>query len=576
MNETELKGLLQTLHRQLNILKEREAKFGGDAPLRLLNQIEDHQTALKLVEARLRDDISADELEESLAPLNLSLDRRGDTEIVSGRNIIKIGTLVIPTVPLVALLVVVVGVLAFLGWNFIGPAKMEGRFNVAVAEFGQIDEGQNVQRSQVGGLFSKWVFDDLQAENEAYPASSRVEMWHDSLPLTQKRTTIGIVPGATPDKRANAANELAQKINADVVLYGHLALDKNPADFLLEFYVSPRLRPEAGTTIGRYQLGDPIRVPRNFDPEDALSRETVAGPLATRSNALFWLLLGLREELLGRSEQALKIFRQAEEQLASLEDEDGKDVLYFFIGQSELFLNNDVEAQQALEKALAINPQFARARTALGSVYFKRAQCRLFDMANQKTESASLVCQRKDESWIAGCELSPDQCQGLVEEDIEQTIDYYQQGLDLAEKYESQLAIHVARLAVSGGYILAGQIYARSGDDDEASRHFESAIAELQAILEPLAQAEQYRFLGQAYQALGTAYAQQAVTLQNQGDLKGSIGLFEKAQAAFGLCIEQAENAPYADEILVGQVVAGCKSYYKVAEEALLNLEGVQ
>jgi hypothetical protein len=59
LNETELKQLLETLHKNLNILREREAKYGGNAPLDLLNQIEDHQTAIGLIEPRLAGEISA-------------------------------------------------------------------------------------------------------------------------------------------------------------------------------------------------------------------------------------------------------------------------------------------------------------------------------------------------------------------------------------------------------------------------------------------------------------------------------------------------------------------------------------
>ena len=65
MNEIELGQFLQTLHHHLNILKEREAKFGVNVPLELLNQIEDHQTAIALVESRLRGEISP----ESLLPI---------------------------------------------------------------------------------------------------------------------------------------------------------------------------------------------------------------------------------------------------------------------------------------------------------------------------------------------------------------------------------------------------------------------------------------------------------------------------------------------------------------------------
>lgn len=575
MNVAELKQRLEKLHRHLNILKEREAKFGGDAPLGLLNQIEDHETAIALVEARLAGQVSDEELEERLAPLNLELDRR-----IQIKNFVQIGTGVIPTVPLVVLLLVVVAALAFLGVSFLGPAQMQGRFNVAVAEFGELNADGTMQPSPLGQRLSKWVFDQLERANEQEPSGNPVEIWHDSLPWTETRATIGLISGSTPEARAEAARALAQKIGADVVIYGHLAASENPAALKLEFYVSPRLRTEAVTTIGRYEFGNkPIRVPANFNQDDPLSREAVAGPLVTRTNALFWLILGLREELLGRSEEALKILRQAEEQLTGWNDDgEGKEHLYFFIGQSALFLNRDEEAQDAFERAVAINPKYARAQNALGSVYFKRAQCRLFDVAGQNksdNKQYTELCQRKDGEPIVKCPDS-EECMSLVKQDLEQTFENYQQGLELAqENHEPEIGT-IARLALGMAYRLQGETYYQLRDDVAANRYFDPAIQEIQSVLEPLAAAEQYRLLGQAYQNLGAAYFQKARILQDQGDVEGSRALYEKARAAFDNCTNQGKNAPYYDEILTERIIAACESANKMSEEALLSLQGGQ
>ena len=45
-----LKQLYQRTQENLLILQEREAKYGGNAPLELLNQIRDHRDALALIE----------------------------------------------------------------------------------------------------------------------------------------------------------------------------------------------------------------------------------------------------------------------------------------------------------------------------------------------------------------------------------------------------------------------------------------------------------------------------------------------------------------------------------------------
>ena len=68
----DLKAQRLTLNKNLNTLREREAKYGANAPLDLLNQLDDHLTAIELVEQALAGQLTEDELAEALAPLNLA------------------------------------------------------------------------------------------------------------------------------------------------------------------------------------------------------------------------------------------------------------------------------------------------------------------------------------------------------------------------------------------------------------------------------------------------------------------------------------------------------------------------
>lgn len=70
---TDPKVLLAELNKNLNILQEREAKYGGNAPLELLNQINDHQQAINLTKQAIMGYISQAELEEALEPLLLAV-----------------------------------------------------------------------------------------------------------------------------------------------------------------------------------------------------------------------------------------------------------------------------------------------------------------------------------------------------------------------------------------------------------------------------------------------------------------------------------------------------------------------
>ena len=65
---------LDKLNQNLNVLREREAKYAGQAPLALLNQIEDHRTAIELTRQALAGELSAAEWQAGLQPLLVAVD----------------------------------------------------------------------------------------------------------------------------------------------------------------------------------------------------------------------------------------------------------------------------------------------------------------------------------------------------------------------------------------------------------------------------------------------------------------------------------------------------------------------
>ena len=68
---TDPKATLLNLNKNLNILREREAKYSGNAPLELLNQISDHQQAIDLTRQAITGELDEAEWQESLKPLLL-------------------------------------------------------------------------------------------------------------------------------------------------------------------------------------------------------------------------------------------------------------------------------------------------------------------------------------------------------------------------------------------------------------------------------------------------------------------------------------------------------------------------
>ena len=100
----------------------------------------------------------------------------GARGIAIGKNIVQIGAVVIPTftIPILALLLLIAPGLTFLGWQqlsrptqirpteVLGPTKMQGIYNIAVAQFGEQDAQGHVRPSENGQRLSRWVFEALK------------------------------------------------------------------------------------------------------------------------------------------------------------------------------------------------------------------------------------------------------------------------------------------------------------------------------------------------------------------------------------------------------------------------------
>ncbi len=113
------------------------------------------------------------------------------------------------------------------------------------------------------------------------------------------------------------------------------------------------------------QIGKPIRVVDLNDPGISVQSE-----LESQSTAVAFIAMGLAQEQLGQSEDALAAFLKAEEAAPQSE------IVQFFIGREYLFLSDLQPDQQeelwqkaedAFLQAIAINDQYARAYIGLGA-----------------------------------------------------------------------------------------------------------------------------------------------------------------------------------------------------------------
>ncbi|MCB0213655.1 MAG: tetratricopeptide repeat protein [Anaerolineae bacterium] len=84
---TDPNTLLQRLRRSLNILEQRRAKYGIDAPASLVIELEDHETAIDLTEQLAKGYLTEAAWREQLLPLLVKIEERQATELVSSLTI---------------------------------------------------------------------------------------------------------------------------------------------------------------------------------------------------------------------------------------------------------------------------------------------------------------------------------------------------------------------------------------------------------------------------------------------------------------------------------------------------------
>ncbi|RPI91735.1 MAG: ATP-binding protein, partial [Chloroflexi bacterium] len=248
--------------------------------------------------------------------------------------------------------IVIVGILGIT--NAFAPRVMpRGTFNIAVAEFGEMDSNGEIHSSETGRLMSDWAVTYLRSELKK--EDPNLIVWPNESTLFT-RTRVGLV-------RQDTAEETASNIHADLLLYGYIDTHTDPPQLILNFWIAPQDKYKFEDIQGNTQIGKPIRVLNLNDPGIS-----VQGELERQSTALAWIAIGLAQEQLGQTEDALQAFLKAGESAPKSE------LVQFFIGREYLFLSDAQPdrqeelwqaAEEALLKAVTLNDQYARAYIGL-------------------------------------------------------------------------------------------------------------------------------------------------------------------------------------------------------------------
>jgi tetratricopeptide (TPR) repeat protein len=357
------KQQLNSLYRNLNILRERESRYGGNAPLELLNQIEDHRQAIDLIEQALAGNLTNAKLDEALAPLTLAMHQG---------QVVHLHTTDVRWLPVVVALAAVVGVFAVLFWR-LGPERQPermppGAFNVAVAEFTVLDENGTPVSSDDGRQLAAWLTRQLKTNfNEL--ELDKITTWNVWGPVE-----TGAISGVD---REQAAQALADKIGATVLIYGTLTDRGAQSRFAPEFYVNPAAFTKADNITGEHELGDDLPLVLPFGNEVTAIRYPA---LAGRTRALTLITLGLAYYTIDDEDGAISFFKKAINEERWLPG-DGKHIVHLLLGNAwGLRISKEQSpadlpsAKAQYERALEIKPDYGRAMLGLANIYFLQAQ----------------------------------------------------------------------------------------------------------------------------------------------------------------------------------------------------------
>lgn len=444
------------------------------------------------------------------------------------------------------LMIIAVGVVYLAANGFFASVKMNGVFNIAVAEFGEMGADGQIRESKTGQQISGWAVNYLR---EAVNDDPNILIWPFDGNLFN-RTHVQLV---TPE----TSESVAKGINASMLLYGYVDTREIPARLVLKFWIAPQAKFRFEEIQGSFSVSDPIRVVDMNNPGISVQSE-----LGRQASALAWVGMGLAQEQLGQTEDALLSFLNATELLPESE------VLQFFLGREYLFLsaqptNRQKEylrmAEDSFDKSINLNEGYVRSYIGLGSVYSRRAAS-LIDtaiaMKQQADPQADLWVQDSIDAYEKVLALNPD-----------------------PDEYGNPVQ-EVAQLGLGNAYRLRGIIFSSYEDFTSALDFSDKAIQTLEEVRPKFEKSAELneshrRYLTQAYEYLGEAYEWQGYAHALNMDYESALESYNKSLGYYNECIAQGGNT--SDLVIQKDIVEKiCQPYSMIAKDAIDILSGDQ
>ncbi|MBN2394339.1 MAG: tetratricopeptide repeat protein [Anaerolineae bacterium] len=271
---------------------------------------------------------------------------------------------------LLAILIIGMGISLYFLLRPRQPTQMVGDFRIAVAGF--VVQGSAEELDvEVGEEFAYGVYLHLVQTFSEFPG---IVVWGPD--------KVDRVKGNEAASRAISANEIAQKLDADMIIYGVVDIADLGWTVTPEFYVTAENFHQAQEVTGQHELGTPVVIKGRGNPAD---RRNVSTELAARTQVLSYIAIGLADYANHDYEQALASFQSAE-QVPDWEDDEGKQVLYLLSGNAAGRVGDLALAESYHTKSLALDPEYARAYVGLAGVHYMQA-LKPYEETNDPTET---------------------------------------------------------------------------------------------------------------------------------------------------------------------------------------------
>ncbi len=238
------------------------------------------------------------------------------------------------------------------------PQFIPGDFRIAVAGFSV--KGRPEQ-ADLGLEMAAGVHLHLEENLQGFDIQGIVTVWGPD--------QVGVIQAGDAGQRAIKAQELAEKLRADIVVYGEIDTTQPVWRVTPEFYISAENLHEAEEIAGQHALGStfPLSGRSNFS-----GRVEIGTQMSSRTRVLAAITAGLYLYSDRLYLPAFDAFQLAEN-MEGWEDEQDKRVVYLLAGNAAAQGNELELAETYYNRALELDSEYSRGYIGLASVAYSLA-----------------------------------------------------------------------------------------------------------------------------------------------------------------------------------------------------------